>query len=101
FMRELLPADRGPARALWATGCRVLNSLPSLRLDATAPLRAAISWNSEAIRGMVQVPPFIDPVLQRVQHSVPPYGDLYAAVVPEPTGDPEIVFLGRVTPYKG
>ena len=50
FMRELLPADRGPARALWAAGCRAFNSLPPLRLDATAPLRTAISWNSEAIR---------------------------------------------------
>jgi glycosyltransferase involved in cell wall biosynthesis len=101
FMRELLPADRAGAHALWAAGCRAFNSLPPLRLDATAPLRTAISWNSEAIKGMVQVQPFIDRVLERVGHSVPPNGDLYAAVVPEPAPDPEVVFLGRVTPYKG
>jgi glycosyltransferase involved in cell wall biosynthesis len=101
FLRELLPADRGPVRALWAAGCRAFNSLPSLRLDPTAPLRAAISWNSEAIRGMVEVRPFIDTVLERVGHSVPRYGDLYAEVVREPAPDPEIVFVGRITPYKG
>jgi len=101
FMRELLPGRRAPARAAWAAGCRALNSLPSLGLDPRAPLRAAISWNSEAIRRMVRVQPFIEPVLERVGHSVPRHGDLYAEVVREPAPDPEIMFLGRVTPYKG
>jgi glycosyltransferase involved in cell wall biosynthesis len=101
FLRELLPSERGPGHAVWAAGCRAFNSLPSLRLSPTAPLRTAISWNSEAIRRMVEVQPFIDPVLARVGHSVPRYGDLYAGVVREPAPEPEIVFLGRVTPYKG
>ncbi|MGH2865589.1 MAG: glycosyltransferase family 4 protein [Solirubrobacteraceae bacterium] len=101
FMRELLPASRPPARATWAAGCRALNLLPSLRLDPRAPLRAAISWNSEALRRMVPVQPFIEPVLERVGHSVPRYGDLYAEVPREPSPDPEILFVGRVTPYKG
>ncbi len=38
FLRELLPARRGPARAAWAAGCRALNALPGLRLQ---PTRAA------------------------------------------------------------
>jgi len=101
FMRELLPARRRPARAVWAAGCRTLNSLPALRLRPTAPLRTAISWNSEAIRRMVRLQPFIEPVLERVDHSVPRYGDLYATVVRRPAPEPEILFLGRVTPYKG
>ncbi|MGO9319781.1 MAG: glycosyltransferase family 4 protein [Solirubrobacteraceae bacterium] len=101
FMRELLPADRTPARAAWAAGCRALNRLPSLRLQPRAPLRTAISWNSEAIKRMVRVQPFIEPVLERVGHSVPRYGDVYAAVVRQPAPEPEITFLGRVTPYKG
>ena len=50
---------------------------------------------------MVAVQPFLDPVLERVGHSVPRHGDLYAAVVRAPAPEPEIVFLGRVTPYKG
>jgi glycosyltransferase involved in cell wall biosynthesis len=101
FMRELIPTSRGPARASWAAGCRALNLLPALRLDATAPVRTAVSWNSEAIRRMVRMPPFVDTVLERVGHSVPRYGDLYAAVERKPADKPEIVFVGRVTPYKG
>jgi glycosyltransferase involved in cell wall biosynthesis len=101
FLRELLPTRRGAARAMWAAGCRVLNALPALRLDPAAPLRAAISWNSEATRRMAQPPPYVEPVLERVSHPAPPYGDIYAAVERQPTSTPEIVFLGRVTPYKG
>jgi glycosyltransferase involved in cell wall biosynthesis len=101
FMRELLPAQRGPVAALWAAGVRALNRLPALRLQPTAPLRTAISWNSEAIRRMVQTPPFVEPVLERVGHSVPRYGDLYAQVVRDPAPEPVIAFVGRVTPYKG
>ena len=101
YMRELIGARRGPGRAAWAAGCRALNRLPSLRLDPLAPVRAAISWNAEALERMVATPPFVEPVLERVGHSVPRYGDLYAAVVREPAPEPEIAFLGRVTPYKG
>jgi len=101
YLRELLPAHRAPLRAAWAAGARALNALPALRLRPTAPLRAAISWNSEAIRRMVEVPRFVQPVLERVVHSVPRYGELYERVVRDPAPEPEIVFLGRVTPYKG
>lgn len=101
FMRELLPGKRSPARAAWAVGCRALNLLPRLRLDPRAPLRTAISWNSHAIKRMVGLQPFVEPVLERVGHSVPRYGDMYAGVVREPAPQPEIMFVGRVTPYKG
>ncbi len=101
FMRELLPARRGAARAAWSLAARGFNRLPELGLVPEMPLRAAISWNSEAIRRMVATPPFIETVLERVGHSVPRFGDLYAAVVREPSDAQEIVFLGRVTPYKG
>lgn len=101
FLRELLPGRRTPARRAFSVGCRALNALPSMRLEPTSPLRAAISWNSEAIRGMVEVPPFLEVALERVGHSVPRYGDLYAAVERAPGPEPEIAFLGRVTPYKG
>jgi glycosyltransferase involved in cell wall biosynthesis len=112
FLRELLPerepptASSAPAwrqlpRSVWAGGCRALNALPMLRLDPVAPVRAAISWNSQAIRRLVRTPPFVHPALERVEHSVPRYGDLYAGVRRAPAAEPEIVFLGRVTPYKG
>jgi glycosyltransferase involved in cell wall biosynthesis len=101
YLRELLEQERSPARAVWARGCRALNRLPSLQLDPRAPLRTAISWNSEAIKRMVELQPFLEPVLERVTHSVPRYGDLYAAAVRDPAPEPEIMFLGRVTSYKG
>jgi glycogen(starch) synthase len=101
YMRELLPARRAPARTAWAAGCRAFNRLPQLRLQPTAPLRAAISWNSEAIKRMVTTPPFVEPVIERVGHSVPRHGELYAAVVRDPAPEPEVAFLGRVTPMKG
>ncbi len=101
FLRELLPARRTPARAAWAAGCRALNRSASLRLQPVAPLRAAISWNSEALERLVEIPSFVDAVLEHVVHSVPLYGDLYAEVERAPAPEPEIVFVGRVTRYKG
>jgi glycosyltransferase involved in cell wall biosynthesis len=101
FLRELLPARRSAGRLLWSLCCRAVNRAPSLRLEPTARLSAAISWNSEAIERMVRTPPFVDVALERVTHSVPRYGSLYAEVIRDPAPDPEIVFLGRVTPYKG
>ena len=50
---------------------------------------------------MVQTQPFVHTVLERVGHSVPRYGELYEAVVRDPGDPPEIVFVGRVTPFKG
>ena len=101
FMRELIPGRRGPGRALWSRACRAVNALPSLRLSPLAPLRAAICWNAHTLEESVPVPGFVEPVLERVVHSVPRYGDVYAALERTPAPTPEIVFLGRVTPYKG
>jgi glycosyltransferase involved in cell wall biosynthesis len=101
FLRELRTTRRGPARAMWAAGCRAFNALPALRVDPEAPLRTAISWNSEATRRIAQPPHFVEAVLERVAHPAPPHGDLYAAIERQPAAEPRIVFLGRVTPYKG
>ena len=101
FLRELLPAERRAARRAWAMACRLLNARRSLRLDPTAPVRTAISWNSEAIKRLVETPAFVEPVLERVVHSVPRYGDRYAAIVRDPAPEPEILYVGRVMSYKG
>jgi glycosyltransferase involved in cell wall biosynthesis len=101
YLRELLPGERDPGRRAWAGACRALNRLPALRLEPLAPVRAAISWNAVALERMVTTPAFVQPVLERVGHSVPRYGDVYAAVERAPAPVPEIAFLGRVTPYKG
>ncbi len=101
FLRELLPARRGPARAAWSVGCRMINALPALRLDPTAPLRAAVSWNSETTRRLAPPLPFIEAVLERVHHPGPPNGDVYAAVERAPAPEPLIAYLGRISPFKG
>ncbi len=50
---------------------------------------------------MVPTPSFVEPVLERVCHSVPRHGEIYERIERAPAAEPEIVFLGRVTPYKG
>ncbi len=100
YLRELLPADRRAGRRAWSAACRVWNRQPSLRLRPTAPVRLAISWNSSAIARMVAVPAFVEPVLQRITHSVPLAPEAFAAVRrTEPSH--EVVFIGRVSPEKG
>lgn len=101
YLRELAPAQRGPARAAWSLACRAVNALPELRLDPAARFPAAISWNSEAIKRMAGVPAAVEPVLERICHSVPRFGDRYDGIPRDPAPVPEIVFLGRVTPVKG
>jgi glycosyltransferase involved in cell wall biosynthesis len=102
FLRELLPdPGRSPGRRAWSLGCRALNAAPGMRLRPSTPFPAAISWNSEAIRRMAGVPPAVEPVLERIGHSVPRYGDEYAEIVRDPAPVPEIAFIGRVTPTKG
>ena len=101
FLRELLPRTRNPARSAWSLGCRALNALPTMRLAPQAPLRAAISWNSETMKRLVKPPAFVETVFERVIHSVPRHGGLYASVERHPAPEPEIAFVGRVTPFKG
>jgi glycosyltransferase involved in cell wall biosynthesis len=102
FLRELLPEHRPPARALWSLGCRALNAaLPTLRLDPTAGLRAAVTWNSEAMKRMAPPPSFVHAVLGRVIHPAPPRSDVYSHVARDPAPTPTIAFLGRVAPEKG
>lgn len=101
FLRELLPDERDVARGAWALGCRAVNRLPGLGLDPSGRFAAAVSWNSAAIQRMSGVPPTVVPVLERIGHSVPRHGDRFAAVVRDPAPEPEIVYVGRVTPYKG
>lgn len=101
FLRELRPAKRGPPRAGWAAICRAWNLLPALRLDPTARFPAAVSWNGEAVRRIGGLPPAVIPALERVHHSVPRHGAEYAAIVRDPSPEPEILYIGRVTPAKG
>jgi glycogen synthase len=101
YLRELLPTDRGLAREVWARGCQMLNMLPAMRLKPTAQLRAAITWNSEAMRRMAPPPPFVEAVLERVIYPAPPDGDLFASIERAPDTQPRVSYLGRVSQEKG
>lgn len=101
FMRELSPGRRYPTRAAWSAVCRALNTLPALRLQPRAPFKAAVCWNAQTMKRLVEPPPFVEIAFERVIHSVPRYGDLYAEVVRVPAPTPEIMFIGRVTEFKG
>jgi glycosyltransferase involved in cell wall biosynthesis len=101
FLRELLPARRSIARSAWASACKGLNRLPTMRLAPEASMRVAVSWNSETMRRMAKPPVFVQSIFERVTHSVPRYGEVYSRVVRKPSLTPEILFVGRVTPFKG
>lgn len=101
FMRELLPGRRPPARAAWAAGCRALNAASGMRLDPTASLPTAISWSSRAMARTARPPGFVEPLLEQVCHPVPAHGAMYASIERRPAREPQILFIGRVTPYKG
>jgi glycosyltransferase involved in cell wall biosynthesis len=101
FMRELLPAKRSLGRTAWAGMCRVVNRLPTMGLDPLIPVKLALSWNSQTVRRLVGQQQVVSPVLERVVHSVPRYGDVYSDVVRNQAPDNEIVFVGRITPAKG
>jgi glycosyltransferase involved in cell wall biosynthesis len=101
FLRELLPARRSVARSAWASACKGLNRLPTMRLTPEASMQVAVSWNSETMRRLAKPPEFVQPIFERVTHSVPRYGEVYSRVVRKPAPTPEILFVGRVTPLKG
>jgi glycosyltransferase involved in cell wall biosynthesis len=100
FMRHLVPGDRGVRRA-WAGAMRLVNRHPLLRADALRPAPAAVSWNSETIRRLAGRPPAVAPVLERVIHSTPRFGPVFAAAARRPSERVEIAFLGRVDERKG
>ena len=71
--------------------CALTHSRRSRRRSRGTPRRSS-GWRT---------PPLVEPVLERIGHSVPRYGDRYAAVVRRPAPQPEIVYLGRRDAVQG
>ena len=100
FMRHLVPGERGP-RGLWAALMRAVNRLPSLRLDPSRRSRAAISWNSDALRRLTSVPASVEPVLERTIHPVTSQSVRFEGLKRRPAERTTIAFMGAVRDRKG
>ncbi len=96
FMRHLHPGDRG-LRRVWATFIRLVNRLPSLRVEIASAQPAAIAWNSAALRELVTIPACVTPVLERVIHPASAHEELFAGLARRPTASPTIAFVGRLS----
>jgi len=101
FMRHLLPGDSG-LRALWAGGVRLVNRHPALRLDTRERVPASICWVSEALRRLVEIPPTVEPLEERVIYTGVHDPELWTGVERRPAEDPPLIaFVGRLEEQKG
>lgn len=100
FMRRLAEPARGVPGA-WREVVRLANRHPRLRLDARAPYRAALSWNSEALRASIGRPRLVTPVLEGVLHPATRNAELFSALDRQPAERPSLLFMGRASTQKG
>lgn len=101
FARYLSGAQRD-AHPVWSGLVRGLNRLPGYRIAPHRPVAAAVSWNSEFLRGAVRLPPMLTAVLEDVTH---PVTEASTSLVgcerrPDPA-DPQLLFVGRLSAEKG
>lgn len=101
FMRHLAPGERG-LRGAWARLVRAVNrGDPALRLDPARTSRAAISWNSDALRRLTPMPPSVEPVLERTIHPVTSQAARFERLERRPAERPTIAFVGALKEEKG
>jgi glycosyltransferase involved in cell wall biosynthesis len=100
FMRHLVPGERGP-RGLWAGLMRAVNRHPALRLDPSRRSRAAISWNSDALRRLTPVPRSVEPALERTIHPVTSMSVRFEGLERRPAERTTIAFVGALKKEKG
>ena len=100
YLRYLVPGHSG-TDLLWAAGARLLNRAPGLRLDPLRRSRAAVSWNSEAIRRLGGVPTAVDVQFEQTIHSTSINGPRFEAITRAPSPEPTILFIGRLWKGKG
>jgi glycosyltransferase involved in cell wall biosynthesis len=79
----------------------LLNRLPPLRVEAERALPAAVSWNSETLRGMTPMPATVEPALERVTLPATAQGETLVGLGRRPSADLSFGFIGRVAAYKG
>jgi glycosyltransferase involved in cell wall biosynthesis len=101
FMRHLTPGERG-LRGAWARLVRAVNrGDPALRLDPARTSRAAISWNSDALRRLTPMPPSVEPVLERTIYPATSQAARFERLERRPAERTTIAFVGAVKEEKG
>jgi glycosyltransferase involved in cell wall biosynthesis len=85
----------------WKRMTRLWNRLPALRIDAERRVPVAVSWNSEALRRQVEIPPLLEPVLEHVRLPATWQSEELAGLERRPSPQPTIGYVGRISPEKG
>jgi len=95
------PFMRGLAGGRWRRAARAWNRLPALRLDFETIGEAGVSWNSEALRRQVEIPPLLRPAFEQVRLPATRQGEELVGLERHPAPRPTLGYVGRISPEKG
>lgn len=95
------PFMRGLTGGRWKRAARAWNRLPALRIDYEATSEVAISWNSEALRGQVEVPPLLRPAFEHVRLPATRQSEELVGLERRPAERASVGYVGRISPEKG
>jgi glycosyltransferase involved in cell wall biosynthesis len=95
------PFMRGLTGGRWRRAARAWNRLPGLRLDYETSSEVAISWNSEALRSQVEVPPLLRPAFEQVRLPATRQGEALVGLERRPAERATVGYVGRISPEKG
>ena len=95
------PFVRGLAGGRWRRAARAWNRLPGLGLDFETTSEVAVSWNSEALRTQVEIPPLLRPAFEQVRLPATRQGEELVGLERHPAPRPTLGYVGRISPEKG
>lgn len=95
------PFMRGLTGGRWKRAARAWNRLPALRLDHETASEVAVSWNSEALRSQVEMPPLLRPAFEHVRLPATWQSEELVGLERRPAEPPTVGYVGRISPEKG
>lgn len=95
------PFMRGLAGGRWKRAARAWNRLSGLRLNHETTSEVAISWNSEALRSQVGIPPLLRPTFEHVRLPATWQSEELVGLERQPAERPTVGYVGRISPEKG
>lgn len=95
------PFMRGLTGGRWKRAARAWNRLPALRLDYETTSEVAISWNSEALRRQVEVPPLLRSAFEHVRLPATWQSEELVGLDRRPAERATVGYVGRISPEKG